>query len=62
MLTYTLNVIAIRNLEYKSYYQRNMTKRLQSIEEKYRDLSAWINQYFHNWLIFAPVLVEKDEI
>lgn len=62
MLTYTLNVIAIRNLEYKSYYQRNMTKRLQSIEEKYRDLSEWINQYFHNWLTFDPDLVEKDEI
>jgi hypothetical protein len=62
MLTYTLNVIAIRNLEYKSYYQRNMSKRLQSIEEKYSDLSKWINEYFHNWLSFDPDLVEKDEI
>jgi len=62
MLTYTLNVIAIRNLEYQSYYQRNMKNRLETIGQKYFDLSEWIKVHFNNWLIFDPELVEKDEI
>ncbi len=62
MLTYTLNFIAIRNLEYQSYYQRNMKNRLYNIKEKYPDLSEWIKTYFRDWLIFDSELVEKDEI
>jgi hypothetical protein len=62
MLSYTLNVIAIRNIEYKSYYERNMKNRLKSIQEKYPDVSEWIKDYFHNWLIFDSELVETDEI
>lgn len=62
MLTYTLNFIAIRNSEYKSYYQRNMNYRLQSIGRKYTDLSTWINKHFYDWLIFDPELVKKDEV
>jgi len=34
MLTYTLNFIAVRNLEYQSYYQRNMKNRLTAINQK----------------------------
>ena len=62
MLTYTLNVIAIRNSEYESYYKRNMKRRLVSIQEKYIELSEWINKHFNDWLIFDPELVEKDEV
>ncbi|MEH2457613.1 hypothetical protein [Nostoc sp.] len=61
MLSYTLNVIAIRNIEYQSYYQRNMKNRLKAIQEKYPDVSEWIKDYFQNWLIFDSELVETDE-
>lgn len=62
MLTYTLNVIAIRNREYQSYYQRNMKNRLSAIKERYQDVSEWINIHFKNWLIFDPELIDTDEI
>jgi hypothetical protein len=62
MLTYILNIIAIRNSEYESYYKRNMKNRLISIQGKYTDLSEWINKHFHDWLIFDSELVEKDEV
>lgn len=62
MLTYILNVIAIRNREYQSYYQRNMKNRLAAIKEKYPDVSEWINKNFNNWLIFDPELIDTDEI
>jgi len=62
MLTYILNIIALRNSEYESYYKRNMRNRLISVESKYIDLSQWINKHFHDWLIFDPELVEKDEV
>ena len=62
MLTYILNVIAIRNLEYQSYYKRNMNHRLKSIQDKYPDLSQWIEEYFKTWLFFDSELVEPDEI
>ncbi|NES80103.1 MAG: hypothetical protein F6K10_00475 [Moorea sp. SIO2B7] len=62
MLTYILNVIAIRNLEYKSYFQRNMKNRLHNIQEKYPDLSEWISILFKKWLFFDSELIEKDEI
>ncbi|MCC5616658.1 hypothetical protein LC605_16585 [Nostoc sp. CHAB 5836] len=61
MLTYTLNVIAIRNIEYQSYYQRNMKNRLKAIQDKYPDVSEWIKEYFQDWLIFDSELVGKDE-
>lgn len=62
MLTYILNFLAIRNLEYQSYYQRNMRKRLKTVQERYMDVSDWINILFQTWLIFDPELVDKDEI
>lgn len=62
MLTYTLNFIAVRNLEYQSYYKRNMKNRLKAIEDKYTDVSEWIKEIFHCWLIFDSELVEEDMI
>ncbi len=62
MLTYILNIIAIRNLEYQSYYKRNMNNRLKSIQERYPDVNKWIKVHFENWLIFDSELVEKDEV
>ncbi|BAZ82661.1 hypothetical protein PN497_02240 [Sphaerospermopsis kisseleviana CS-549] len=62
MLTYTLNFIAVRNLEYQSYYQRNMKNRLKAIDDKYPDVSKWIKELFQKWLIFDSELVEEDVI
>ncbi|MDB9447589.1 hypothetical protein [Anabaena sp. CS-542/02] len=62
MLTYILNIIAIRNREYQSYYQRNMKNRLKAIELKYPHVSQWIQREFQNWLIFDSELVDKDEV
>jgi hypothetical protein len=62
MLSYILNIIAIRNLEYQSFYKRNMNNRLISIQKKYPGLSSWINDHFNSWLIFNLDLIEKDEI
>ncbi|QYX31957.1 hypothetical protein [Sphaerospermopsis torques-reginae] len=62
MLTYTLNFIAVRNLEYQSYYQRNMRNRLKAIDDKYPDVSKWIKELFQQWLIFDSELVEEDVI
>ncbi|TVP59520.1 MAG: hypothetical protein EA343_19630 [Nodularia sp. (in: Bacteria)] len=62
MLTYILNIIAIRNIEYQSYYQRNMKNRLKAIELKYPYVSQWIQEEFQNWLIFDSELVDKDEV
>ncbi|MBK1989233.1 hypothetical protein A0J48_017100 [Sphaerospermopsis aphanizomenoides BCCUSP55] len=62
MLTYTLNFIAVRNLEYQSYYQRNMKNRLKAIDDKYPDVSKWIKELFQQWLIFDSELVEEDVI
>lgn len=62
MLTYILNVIAVRNLEYQSYYQRNMKNRLNAIREKYTGVSEWINKLFQDWLIFNSEIIEDDSI
>jgi len=62
MLTYILNIIAIRNREYQSYYQRNMKKRLEGIQIKYPGVSNWIKEQFEKWLIFDSELVEQDKI
>ncbi|MEA5467514.1 hypothetical protein [Spirulina sp. 06S082] len=62
ILTYILNVIAIRNLEYQSYYERNMSNRLESLLDKYPDLSQWIEVFFKMWLFFDSELVESDSI
>ncbi len=62
MLSYILNVIAIRNLEYQSYYQRNMRNRLKTVQDRYPDVSEWIQEHFQYWLTFDPELVDKDEI
>ncbi|MEB3149764.1 MAG: hypothetical protein VKL60_12155 [Sphaerospermopsis sp.] len=62
MLTYILNIIAIRNIEYRSYYQRNMRNRLEAITNKYPDVSNWIAEHFKSWLIFDSGLVETGEI
>jgi hypothetical protein len=62
ILTYVLNVVAIRNSEYQSYYQRNMKNRLYNIQEKYPDLSEWIIILLEKWLFFNSELIEKDEI
>ncbi|BAZ51346.1 hypothetical protein NIES4103_39950 [Nostoc sp. NIES-4103] len=60
MLTFILNIIAIRNIEYQSYYKRNMKNRLKAIQEKYPDVSEWIKSLFEEWLNFDAELVEKD--
>lgn len=62
MLTYTLNFIAVRNLEYQSYYQRNMKNRLKAIDDKYPDVSDWVKTHFQDWLIFDSELVEQDVV
>jgi hypothetical protein len=62
MLTYTLNFIAVRNLEYQSYYQRNMKNRLKAIDDNYSDVSQWIKELFQQWLIFDSELVEEDVV
>ncbi|MFN6036735.1 MAG: hypothetical protein ACK48B_22440 [Dolichospermum sp.] len=62
MLTYTLNFIAVRNLEYQSYYQRNMKNRLTAINQKYPDVSVWIKELFQQWLIFDSEIVDNDNV
>lgn len=62
MLTYVLNFIAARNLEYQSYYQRNMKNRLNSIKTKYNGVSEWINKLFQDWLIFNSEIIENESI
>lgn len=62
MLTYTLNFIAVRNLEYHSYYQRNMKNRLTAINQKYPDVSVWIKELFQQWLIFDSEIVDNDDV
>ncbi|MBE9204061.1 hypothetical protein IQ218_12210 [Synechocystis salina LEGE 06099] len=58
---YILNYIAVRNLEYQSYYARNMKRRIRSIKEKYPGLSSWIISYFEEWFSLNHEIV-PDEI
>lgn len=57
---YILNFIANSNIEYKSYFIRNINSRLLNLKTKYPNISAWILNNFEQWLQFTEI--ETDNI
>lgn len=47
-----LNYLANKNIEYKSYYIRNMKRRINAINEKYSQISEWLKNYLYEWFQF----------
>ncbi|QCS50225.1 hypothetical protein FEK30_12770 [Picosynechococcus sp. PCC 11901] len=60
--TYILNFLAVKNLEYRSYFERKMKMRIQAIESKYPHLSDWILDFFKSWLVFNSELITESDV
>lgn len=60
ILTYILNFIAKSQIEYKSYYERNMKMRVAGLNENFPEISNWLKYLLFEWLKFNKI--ETDEI
>src|SRR5690242_7200441 len=60
MLTYILNLLANKNIEYKSYNENRMDKRLINITQKYPKVSPWLKELSDEWLKFEDLKLETE--
>lgn len=59
IVTYTLNFVANRRPEYRSYYVRNMRRRADRIRSEYRDGSSWLTERLLQILAFESIPDEE---
>ncbi len=62
MVAYILNYVANRNIEYRSYFQRNMARRRKSIEERLCYTSEWCRNLLNEWLKYENLSLELDTV
>jgi hypothetical protein len=55
VICYILNHVANHNSEYQSYFKRNMNGRINSIKQKYPNLSIWMLELLNSWLLFETI-------
>jgi|GEM_PF-3547847 len=60
MVTYLLNYIANKNREYKSYYERNMSRRRNNFHSKYPDVNSWLKDLLDEWLVYEDLGIIEE--